>query len=368
MSILKTNPAVFAVGNTYQIMVPVTCEALAWVKIGENCYYDHSNGIMRSRVSVHRITVPMEELNNAGEYAVCLQKVIERKPYFTETEEVIEQSFKFYSVSGEKIRAYHISDAHNLIEAPVKATKKFEELYGEIDFLILNGDIPDHSGDIANFDNIYELVSQITAGNKPVVFSRGNHDMRGIFAENIADYTPTENGNSYYTFKLGKIWGIILDCAEDKVDSHPEYGNTVCCSFFRRLQTKYLENIIESCDSQYNSDEIKYKLVVAHNPFTSRYAEPFNIEEELYTYWSKLLRENIKPDVMICGHKHELRIDMPNDECDNLGQPCPVVIGSTVSIKNKYFAGAGFVFENEKIMVVFNNSEKIIREEILNFR
>ena len=80
------------------------------------------------------------------------------------------------------------------------------------------------------------------------------------------------------------------------------------------------------------------------------------------------MRENVKPDVMICGHKHELRINMPNDECDNFCQPCPVVIGSTVSIKNKYFAGAGFVFENEKITVIFNDSEKIIREETLNLR
>ena len=35
---LKTSPAVFAVGNQYQIMVETTSECLMSVKIGENTY------------------------------------------------------------------------------------------------------------------------------------------------------------------------------------------------------------------------------------------------------------------------------------------------------------------------------------------
>ena len=45
---LKTTPAVFAVGTDYQIMVEVQREALMSVRIGENTYYDESNGIMNS--------------------------------------------------------------------------------------------------------------------------------------------------------------------------------------------------------------------------------------------------------------------------------------------------------------------------------
>ena len=46
----KTAPAVFAVGNEYQIMVPVKSELLFWVSVGDQAFYDHINGIMRSRV------------------------------------------------------------------------------------------------------------------------------------------------------------------------------------------------------------------------------------------------------------------------------------------------------------------------------
>ena len=360
MSIFRTKPAVFAVGDTYQIMIPVTAQTLMWVKVNDECYYDESNGIMRSRVTVHRISVPMEELDRAGKYTVCWRKIIERKPYFTETEDECQESFNFYPVKGEEIRAYHIADAHNYVTEPCNCAEKFQKEFGKLDFLILNGDIPDHSGKIENFDNIYEIVSNITNGNIPTVFSRGNHDTRGIFAENIADYTPNQNGNSYFTFKLGDIWGVVLDCGEDKDDSHPEYGHTVCCTYFRKKQTKFIEKIIENAKENYTADDVKYKLVVVHNPFTERFNPPFNIEEDIYSYWAKLLRENVKPDVMICGHKHSLEILEVGGEKDALGQPCTVVVGSDLNRKENYYAGAGYIFKNGKITVVFNDSEKII--------
>lgn len=48
-----TAPVVYAVGNSYQIMVPVSCETLMWVAVGDRCYYDDSNGILRSAVTTH---------------------------------------------------------------------------------------------------------------------------------------------------------------------------------------------------------------------------------------------------------------------------------------------------------------------------
>ena len=152
-------------------------------------------------------------------------------------------------MQGPDVKAYHIADAHNHVEEPVAAAENFIKKYGPIDFLILNGDIPDHSGRIENFINIYEIVSELTHGNIPTVFSRGNHDTRGIFAEKIVDHTPCQDGHSYYSFRLGNIWGLVLDCGEDKVDSHPEYGNTVCCHAFRKQETRFIRKIIENAFS-----------------------------------------------------------------------------------------------------------------------
>ena len=96
-SILKTDPAVFAVSDTYQIMVPVKCECLMWVKVGDKEFYDDSNGILRSKVTTHRITVPAKDLDNAEKYTLCSRKIIERKPYFSEVEDIVEKNYTLTS-------------------------------------------------------------------------------------------------------------------------------------------------------------------------------------------------------------------------------------------------------------------------------
>jgi len=192
---LKTAPAVFAVEDTYQIMVSVTAPSLFSVVVGNEEYFDESNGIMRSLSDLHRVSVPMAALDATGEYTVRVRPLVERKPYFTETAPVQEYTYAFYPVPEDNVRAYHISDAHNRVAEPLAAARAF----GEIDFLILNGDVINHSGDPSKFDHIYEICAELTGGQKPVVFSRGNHDMRGNFAEKFAEYTPNAGGKTYYT-------------------------------------------------------------------------------------------------------------------------------------------------------------------------
>lgn len=363
--VMKTTPAVFAVGDSYQIMTPVAHNCIMWAEIGGESFFDASNGIMRSQIPIHRISVPREKLDNAKGYTVCYRKEIDRKPYFPEFEDTVRAEFEFRPVPTGNIRAYQIADAHCMIDAPVEALRVFEKERGKIDFLIMNGDIPDHSGKIENFDTIYEIASKATNGEIPVVFARGNHDMRGIYAECIAEYTPNFNGNTYFTFRLGDVWGIILDCGEDKDDSHPEYGGTVCSHLFRIAQTEFIKAVINS--GEFLADGIKHRLVVVHNPFTELLNPPFDIEKEAYAEWAKLLREQIKPDLMMCGHFHRLGINMPGDESDHLGHPCPVVIGSQPKgwgdKDTMYYAGCGIELSHDGINIFFTDNKGKITEK-----
>lgn len=360
---LKTKPAVFSVGNEYQIFVPVNYETVMWVKVGDKCYYDDSNGILRSRKMIHRMTVPAEKLDKEQKYTICYRRIIKRKPYFTKTHPLEEVEFNFRPIPSESPVAYHISDAHNMVSAPVNAAKRFCQEIGRIDFLILNGDIPEDSGNVSNFDNIYEIISQITEGEIPVIFSRGNHDTRGIYAEDIADYTPCRNGISFFSFRIGNIWGLVVDTGEDKPDSHEEYGNMICCHNFRERETEYIESIIKNADSEYKAQGIEKKIIVSHVPFTMKNKPPFDIEEERYTYWAKIIKENIKPDVMICGHTHRFSVNEIGSERDYFGQPCTMVIGSQLDEHKTCFAGCGFIFKKDSIDVIFNDAEKIIDQQ-----
>ncbi|MCR5208426.1 MAG: metallophosphoesterase [Eubacterium sp.] len=357
-----TAPAVFAVGNCYQIMVPVSCELLFGAEIGGKKYYDHSNGIIRSDTRIHRVSVPMEALDKTGEYTLFFNKVIKRKPYYTETEDEVRLTYKFFPVRSEgRINIYHLSDTHGSFSLPAETGSFFGD---GIDLLILNGDILDHSGEIENFLLTFKLCEAITCGEHPCVFSRGNHDLRGFYAERLADYCPNDNGKSYYTFRLGKIWGIVMDCGEDKVDSHEEYGKTVACSQFRREETGFLKSVTEK--GEYLSDGIEYRFVIVHNPFTYTLEPPFDIEQELFTEWADILKNGIKPNAIISGHLHETCVSEIGGRLDSKGQPCPVIIGSrNVGKENGEagFIGCAIMLEDGKITVAFTDSKHNITEK-----
>ncbi|MBE6763642.1 MAG: metallophosphoesterase [Ruminococcaceae bacterium] len=346
---LAYSPAVFAVEETYQIIALVKAPCLFWVQVGDGVYGDQQNGVMRSDTEVHRVTVPMKVLDEAGSYTVRVKPVTERKPYFTQTAREEAYTFSFRAVPDKgNIRAYHIADAHGLVTEPIEAAKAF----GDIDILILNGDLISYCDQKEELYGVFALMDAITKGGIPVVYARGNHDLRGRFAEHRTAYTPLANGKPYFTFRLGRIWGLILDCAEDKPDDHPEYGSTVCCRAFREEQTAFLQAVI--AQKAYEADGITTRVLISHNPFTHVNPSPFDIETDLYREWARLIKEHIRPDVMLSGHQHLTQVFPVGGEYDHLGQPCPLVIGGTY--KEHYYAGAGITFTENGWRIMFTDS------------
>ena len=349
----KVTPTVFAVGREYQIMIPVECECIMKVEIGGRVYCDAVNGIMRSRCLVHKVTVPMEVLDQAGAYTVHLQRVLDRKHKFALMGECESKEFVFLPVGGKKIRAYHIADNHGLVEEALNAANN----YGEIDFLILNGDLANNFSEESAVWKVYELISAITGGNIPVVMVRGNHDARGKYAELYAEYFPTRAGETYYTFRLGNIWGLALDCGEDKEDDHPEYTGLVCCHDFRLKETEYIRKVILEAEKEYEADGAEHRVVICHVPFTAYGEGIFDIERDIYGEWVKLLREEIKPQIVVSGHEHVWEIYETGGEKDSYGQCCPTLVGSALKRTegNAYFAGAGLEMSKEGIEVTFTD-------------
>ncbi len=354
---LKFSPAVFAVGTDYQIVVTTVSQAFVSIKIGNEVFVDDSNGILKSSSRTHNIAVPQKLLDKEKHYTVIEKGIIKRLAYFSKTRKDKFYEFDFRPVPDKDVRCYHIADAHNDVERPVAAALK----YGPVDFLILNGDIPEDSSKVSNFNTIFELADRITHGNIPVVFARGNHDLRGVCAEKFAEYAPALNGKTYYSFRLGKIWGLCLDCGEDKNDSNEEYGCTVACHQFRVKETEYIKSIIKKARKEYAADDVELKLIIVHSPFTEKFGAPFDIEPDIYTEWARLLKEHVRPDLMICGHTHRYAINEPGCEADAYGQPCTVVVGSEVK-RGKQFGGAGFYFGSDGTEVTFTNSNNNKKE------
>ena len=350
-------PAVFAIGSEYQIMFYQPRPAYTWIEVGGREYSDSVCGNLRSAPGMRRVTVPMTALDDARGYTLCVQNIAERASYFTKTRPVVRREYAFAPVPTDRpARAYMIGDAHGSNAGPILAAKAF----GEIDFLILNGDMADSSFDKSAFVNFYEVAAALTHGEKPVVYVRGNHEDRGAAAEILPDFMPVRGGKTYYTFRLGAVWGIALDCGEDKDDSHAEYGGSTRFHEYRLAETEYIESVIENAAAEYEAAGVAHRIAIVHIPFMFRQGDPFDIEADIYTKWSALL-EKIGVEAVISAHEHRFFFLRPGDEHFRLAAPCPVVIGSERG--GDYFGGTGFVF-GDKIDVHFTTSKgETIRKE-----
>ncbi len=355
---LKTDPAVFAVGNQYQIMAPVEKQCLFWVEVGTEKYFDSANGVLRSDCHFHRVELPMSVLDGAGKYTVCTRTVIDRKPYSPEIEDTVRRQYSFTPVKTDSPRVYCISDAHCQVEEPIRAARAF----GKIDLLILDGDLPDCAYNVEFFEGIYRIAAEITHGGLPIVSARGNHDLRGYVAERYAECFPNQNGNTYYTFRLGSIWGVVLDCGEDKADDFPDYNGIICCHEFRRGQTAFLQKIIENAEKEYLAPGVKKRWVICHNPFVHCMSYPFDIETDIYGEWIGLLRE-MKPDYMICGHLHSEEVHTAEDGFSTNGALCPVLVGGIPGRDKPFWHGMGLEFSETGCHVAFTDQDGTVLGE-----
>ena len=161
--------------------------------------------------------------------------------------------------------------------------------------------------------------------------------------------------------------GLALDCGEDKRDTNEEYGGTICFHNFRLAETEFIKRVIESADKEYSAEGVKHKLVISHIPFTHINEPPFDIEQELYGEWARLMSEYIKPDLLLFGHHHIVRISHVGSDFDHQGQPCTAIIGSKPIFEDdekgilNHFTGCGItLMENGKKRVVFNDNQGVI--------
>lgn len=361
--IFESYPAIYAVGKNYIITVPVKSRCYMWAKVGDKMYYDESNGTLRKLRLVHKIEVPAEELDAAKEYTLYFRNYSSDKDEPVVSE--FTSAFRSVDTDKEKINFYQLADVHSAAKEAIVTAGYFEKIGEDMDFLVLNGDIFNDGNELWWFTMHHKVAGDITRGEIPTVHARGNHDTRGEYAEYFSDYMPSENGNSYYTFRLGGIWGLCMDAGEDKPDDHEEYNYANIFDRFRENETKWLESVVNAENPEYLDESVKYRIVLCHAPFARKHKPPFDIDEERFTYWNKLLREKVKPQFMLNGHFHTFYVSMPGDEYDAFGQPCPSLVGGKAEKieGGKIYTGSAYTLSGNKLSVKYTDNNFEVKGE-----
>ena len=361
MAFLKCLPTVFVIGDEYEISITTKDNGVCFVKVGTQLYYQENTGVLCSENNYFTIRVPQKVLDSEKAYEIIFRKTIERKAYFSELEEAVSKCFLFRPIEKQDdIRIYHIADVHYRFEEAVALASFWGE---QTDLFIVNGDI----GEVETRENYFEVckfTGDISGGQIPVLFVRGNHDTRGKLAELYAEYFPVQNGKTYFTFSVGPITGIALDCGEDKLDTHTAYGGNPETGVlgvnrfrqYREMETVFLEN---------TSLNGKIKLAVSHicpAQTTFQKGGLFDIDRDIYSKWSEeLARKNVK--LMICGHMHKAYLLEPSSELSTVEHSYTAVFAS-MHTEEEIWGGA-IRLTGKDAEVFFTDKNHEIREKHL---
>ena len=330
-------PAVFAVEDTYQIVFTTRAKGTAWVEIDGVEYNDTYAGYRNTESRIHKITVPMEVLDTAGEYTLHSKSMLLRGPYSSMQGRTITKSFHWRGVTPEDgLNYYAISDVHNIKKTPVAAAT----YYGDsLDFLINCGDQVSWIDRTSDLEETFRMCGIITGGEVPVVYARGNHETKGIKAHEFHNYVGSNGTDFYFTFRLKNIWGIVLDIGEDHADDFIEYYGAAKFDAYRDAQTAFLDEILANADTEYNAPGVDYRIAVCHIPLTIKYSNDH--AGAWKDAWIERLNQ-MNLTVLFGGHTHELWfIDDAFEDGSTLVQ-CEAYSGKSTGNSKRIMTAANF--------------------------
>lgn len=315
-------PVVYAVEDQYQIVFFTSDNAVSWVEIGGERYYDLYAGSMRSADRVHKVEVPQKVLDSARGYTVCAQQMLYRGPFGGYKGDTISQSYDFRGVdASDGLQYYALSDVHEAVGAAAAACGE------DADFVVLIGDLISMVETEADARLASELAHSITGGEIPVIYARGNHEIKGEQAENLYKYVGSRNqGFAYWVTLSDQVFGVVLDMGEDHEDDWWEYYGTAQFDLYRAEQTRMLEQLLEAGD--YKS--YPYRMAICHIPIV--HVNKHGYFAQTKETWTKLLNE-LGADISLSGHEHELWPLLP-------GQYVP---GQTLTYAFDYIGDSGKV-------------------------
>ena len=218
--------------------------------------------------------------------------VWKKKPY----------EFKTYPAKPREITFLVLNDIHERPQFMKELCKNVD--LKKLDFVLLNGDMSNRIRSQKHIMDAYlDTCVSMFATDIPLFFNRGNHELRGEFADYLNRYFPTNNGKYYRLQHVAGVDFLFIDSGEDKPDADLEYCGIVECDQYREEQERWLRSLQEEKKIR------KYPIVVfSHMPPTLKnWHGPLHMQETLTPELNKM---NVS--VMLSGHLHRFDYQEPN--------------------------------------------------------
>lgn len=334
---IEKTPVVYAVEDTYQITFTTKAKGEAWIVIDGVEYNDTYAGYRKSEDTIHKISVPAEALDKAKSYTVYTRAMYLRGPYCALQGATISETYNWRGVdTTDGIQYYAFSDNHLTTDATADAASYWGE---KLDFLLALGDTANWIDSENELSLLLHLASDITKGEIPVIYARGNHETKGIVADEYHNYVSSKNGNFYFTFRIKNIWGIVLDVGEDHEDTHWEFSDMARFDAYRAEQLAFLDEVIANADMEYNAEGVDYRIGLCHIPLTFvKEGDP--LQDQKFAWVERLNQMNL--DLMLSGHRHELMFADADMKAGSTYTVTPDYNGTDKKANTYIMSGANF--------------------------
>ncbi|HYG34032.1 MAG TPA: metallophosphoesterase [Clostridia bacterium] len=201
------------------------------------------------------------------------------------------------------------------------------------DFLVWNGDISNNieTPEIIPGLYVHPKKTDLAAG-PPVLLSRGNHDVRGLWANRVTEYVDFLGGRSFCAFRSGPLAAIILDTGEDKPDRHPTFKGVAAFEPLIEEQTRWLAQLIQL--SAFKT--APFRLAFCHIPLRWKQEKPVDYDQGGFDWFSRRGRDAWNDSLVrwgvqaiVSGHMHSWACLPPTTEF-----PYAQIVGGGPTLQN----------------------------------
>jgi len=265
--------------------------------------FDARSGI-RNESTVHAVKITGLEPGSSYNYRVYSKEVTSHKGNVVLYGEVVATHiyqveplhFTTLDPDAESVSFCMMNDVH-------EDERKLEKYLGLIDLeatdmILFVGDMVSvFENQEQVFKGFMDKAVELFAAQKPMYYTRGNHETRGKGAYDFQKYFSPFSEHIYYMYRQGPVCFVALDCGEDKPDTDIEYYDLTQYDQYRSEEAKWLAEVLKS--KEYVS--APFKVITCHMPPAGR---GMHGESDIASKFIPLLEQS-GADIMLSGHLHE---------------------------------------------------------------
>lgn len=294
---------------------------------------------------IHRIRLESIKPGVKYYYRAVSKEITKYEGYKKEFGDSVATEFFQFEIPavGDNYKVAVFNDLHNHKETVDTLESQIAD--SGYNLAIFNGDC---IADPANEDVAVSIISHIAKvvgkGTTPLVFIRGNHEIRNAYSIRLREIIEYSTEKSYGGFSWSNSRFMILDCGEDKPDSHWVYYGLNNFEGFRKEQVDFIKREIKSKEFK----KAQNRVLIHHIPIYYPENTVLEIYNPCYDLWNPILK-SVNFDICLNGHTHIYAHYKKGELGDN---NFPI------------FHGGGYEFSDAAVILI-NKSGKILKTQLI---